>query len=190
MISSIDVFLAQSTKLTSWLSPIWILSIGVGLGFVLVLFGLLKIFLFSKVPFLNTIADRTGLRWVFGILLSLVYSALALGAFYILSGADNVLANNVDAVTNQRYSKLVESFTLFLILVIPFCIYLGFGAWYLISKKRAPETLTLFPAVARGDVHLLPVRLILRVLERLLSHLHVLPFHADIPVNGISASMS
>lgn len=144
MISSIDVFLAQSTKLTSWLSPIWILSIGVGLGFILVLFGLLKIFLFSKVPFLNTIADRTGLRWVFGILLSLVYSALALGAFYILSGADNVLANSADAATNQAYGKLVESFTLFLILVIPFCFFLGFGAWYLISKKRAPETLTLF----------------------------------------------
>ena len=83
MISSIDVFLAQTTRLTSWLSPIWILSIGIAAGFVLVLFLLLKVFLLSKVPFLNTIADRTGLRWVFGILLSLVYVGFAVVGFII-----------------------------------------------------------------------------------------------------------
>ncbi len=144
MISSLDVFLAQSTKLTSWLSPIWILSIGVALGFVLVLMGLLKVFLLSKVPFLNTVAERPGLRWGLGIFLSLVYSCLAVLLFYYLSDADKILANYGSDTASRSYGKLVESFTLFLILVVPFCFLLGFGNWFLISKKRAPETMALF----------------------------------------------
>ena len=144
MISSIDVFLAQATKLTSWLSPIWILSIGIGAGFVLVLLLLLKVFLLSKVPFLNTIADRTGLRWVFGILLSLVYLGFAVIGFYYLSDAANILEKFGDDPTSASYTVLVEGFSLFLIIVVPFCVFLGFGVLYLISKKRAPETLSLF----------------------------------------------
>ena len=144
MISSIDVFLAQTTKLTSWLSPIWILSIGIGAGFILVLLLLLKIIILSKVPFLNTIADRTGLRWVFGILLSVIYGGCAVVGFYYLSDAANILEKFGDDPTNSNYTALIEGFTLFLIIVLPFCVFLGFGAWYLISKKRAPETLSLF----------------------------------------------
>ena len=144
MISSLDVFLAQSTKLTSWLSPIWILSIGVALGFVLVLIGLLKVFLLSKVPFLNMVAERRGWRWGLGIVLSLVYSCLAVLLFYYLSDAGKILASYGEVTFSQSYDKLVESFTLFVILVVPFCFLLGFGNWFLISKKRAPETLALF----------------------------------------------
>ncbi len=144
MISSIDVFLAQSTKLTSWLSPVWILSIGITVGFLLVLLGLLKIFILSKIPFLNTVADHKGLRWGLGILLSLVYAAGALGAFYYLSDAENILANYEGNSSNQAYATLVEKFTLFLILGVPYCFLFGFGAWYLISKRRMPEILSMF----------------------------------------------
>jgi ABC-type transport system involved in multi-copper enzyme maturation permease subunit len=66
----ISLLLAQSEKVTSWLTPVWILSTGLAIGFVLVLgiWGLLL--LLGKSPLVNRLNDRTGTRVVAGLVLS------------------------------------------------------------------------------------------------------------------------
>ena len=118
--------LAQSLKVTNWLTPIWILSVGISIGFVLVLLTLLKIFIVSKLPFFNTVDEKPGLRWFFAILVTAAYTGLFLWFF------------------NWRYGSLMSgNIVLPLLFVIPLGLLVGWGFWSLVSKKRSGESFLL-----------------------------------------------
>lgn len=114
--------LAQTLKITNWLTPIWILSVGVAAGFILALLLLLKISIFSKIPFFNTVAEKPGLRYVMTGIVALVYTGLFL-AFY------SWRANGID---QQAFLPLL--------FVIPLSVLIGWGWWALVSRKRAGES--------------------------------------------------
>jgi ABC-type transport system involved in multi-copper enzyme maturation permease subunit len=119
--------IAQSLKVTNWLTPIWILSIGIAIGFVFVLLSLLKIAVFSRIPFFNSVAENPVLRIVLGTVLALIYIGLFL-VFYAWRYGNGTLDQGV---------------VLPLLFVVPVSLLLGWGSWQLISRRRAGETMMM-----------------------------------------------
>lgn len=116
-------FLAQNLKTTSWLSPVWILSLGVGLGFILLIIGFLKIKILQRIPFFNSVTESPSRYLVFGSVLSLIYVALFVAAQIWLTNGfrfDNV-------------------FRLALAFIIPISLGLGFGVWAMVARGTADE---------------------------------------------------
>jgi len=122
--------IAQSPAITNWLTPLWLLSVGVSIGFLLVLVALVKIWAMSKVPFFNRVGD--GPTWpVFGAILSLVYIACGV-LFY--AWAWNKFEFN---------ETLLKSIPLFLAFLVPISVLLGFGAWKLLTPRGSSEMFSL-----------------------------------------------
>ena len=122
--------IAQSPAITNWLTPMWLLSVGVSIGFLLVLVALLKIWVMSKVPFFNRVGD--GSAWpVFGVILSLVY--IACGVLFFAWAWNNFEFNEA----------LFKSIPLFLAFLVPISVLLGFGAWKLLTPRGSSEMFSL-----------------------------------------------
>lgn len=121
---SIDLFLAQSTFITVWFTPIWLLSVGVLIGFLLVLIMLGKIFLVSKIPGLNSIAENQGTRTIAAIVVGLLYTGLFVAYYY------------------WRYRDLSDVFFP-LLFVVPLSLVAGWGIWSLVSRHKAGEAISL-----------------------------------------------
>ena len=128
--------MAQSPSVTNWLTPVWLLSVGISIGFLLVLISLAKIWISSKIPFLNSIADGPS-KYIFGALLSIAYIGIGFAA-YAWSFYDFNFEILTDIETGNRQSSL-----LFLGFLIPLSLLLGFGAWRLVTPSGAREVLNL-----------------------------------------------
>jgi len=131
MTSLLDIvpLLAQdNVKLTNWLTPVWILSFGVSVGFLMAILLLIKISIFQRIPFFNSVFEKPALRYLFGILTGLLYVAGFLGFCYWRYGADHF---------NQ-------DFIFTLCFVVPACLLVGFGVWSLVSRRMIGETTPIF----------------------------------------------
>ena len=65
--SSVPFLLAQNIKVTNWLTPVWILSLGFAIGFAIVLLMMLKIVVFQRIKFFNSATENPGMRIGLGI---------------------------------------------------------------------------------------------------------------------------
>ena len=122
------LLLAQNIKVMNWLTPVWIVSIGISIGFIIVLLMMLKIYFFQRISGLNSVTEKPTLRIVLGIITSFVYLGLFLGFFYWRNGPP----------------KFDSDYFMLLGFGIPICILLGFGVWSLISRRMVGETMGLF----------------------------------------------
>ena len=123
--------LAQSQSVTNWLTPIWLLSVGISIGFLLVLVTLLKIWICSKLPLFSTAGNSRSFP-VWGSILSLLYLAIAVTCFLWYW---------------YRFDMSIvvqEDLLLFLGFAIPFCLLLGFGVWKVLTPRGAEEVFSLF----------------------------------------------
>lgn len=125
--------LGQSEKITNWFSPIWVISVGVAMGLVLVLILAAKIFLLSKISPLNRLAENRNSFLIVGTLSTVVLTALAFGLIYWYYGWA--------IISNEQ---MQGSFALLAGFIIPIAAIIGFGQWLLISKRRAAESLAMF----------------------------------------------
>lgn len=121
--NSLPLILAQDIRVTYWLTPVWLLSAGITIGFLLVLLTYIKISILQRIPGLNSIAADRKSFIVSGIILTLVYVGLY-GAFLYWM---------------QDFSFDLERDIQPMLYMLPLCAMLGFGAWTLISKKFAGE---------------------------------------------------
>ena len=126
--STIPFLIAQNIKVTNWLTPVWIVSVGIGLGFILALVMLLKIVVFQKIPGINSVTEKPVLRYVLGFLTSIIYLAAFLGFWYWRYGAD----------------QFTQEFVFPLCFIVPCCLLLGFGVWNLCARRLIGETGSLF----------------------------------------------
>ena len=123
--------IAQNQSVTNWLTPLWLLSVGISIGFLLVLVALIKIWFGSKLPVFSSVGD--GASWtVAGTVLSLIYVAAAI-AFFLWA----------------RYRFDTELFVgkdigLFLGFAIPLSFLLGFGVWKLMTPRGSEEVFSLW----------------------------------------------
>ena len=118
------VFIAQIPEITDWLTPVWLLSVGIGVGFVLSILMLVKLAVLQKIPLFNSVQLGTTKHHVLSLLLATVYTLIFL-AFY-----------------RWHYGSLtVDGDLIFaLAFVIPICLLIGYGAWRLVSEQMAGET--------------------------------------------------
>jgi len=118
------VFLAQRPEVTDWLTPVWLLSVGIAAGFVLSILMLVKLAFLQKIPLFNSVEPKTTKYHVFSILLATFYVVLFL--FYY----------------RWQYGALTfDSDLIFaLAFVIPLCLFIGYGAWRLVAKRMSGET--------------------------------------------------
>jgi len=118
------VFLAQLPQVTDWLTPIWLLSVGIGLGFVLSILMLVKLAVLQRIPLFNSIDSNSPKYHIFSLLLAAAYVVLFL-VYY-----------------RWRYGSLTFDNDLIFALafVVPICLLIGYGAWRLVSKQMAGET--------------------------------------------------
>jgi len=128
------LLLAQSVKITNWLTPVWVMALGITLGFILVLLVLLKIRLMQHVPWINEVAEKRGLYLVLGIVLSLVYLGLFVG--WMVWKNQYSFANMKETNTSSVWLPYVFA--------IPLCGLLGFGAWKLVSRRMQGELVEVF----------------------------------------------
>lgn len=136
MFESAFSLLAQREEITNWLTPIWLLSLGVAVGFVLVLLFLGKIYLCSKIPGINRVSDKLGMRIALGTVVAAVISGLFV-AFYVWSYGTKLGAEF--SLADFDWSQLV----LPLSFVIPFSLLVGIGGWSLFSQRGADEAMAL-----------------------------------------------
>ncbi len=120
-----DLLLAQSAKITNWLTPVWLISVGISIGFLLVILVLVKIFIVSKIPGLNSVPENRNRHITLSVILGGAYVGLFVW-FY-----------------SWKYG--IEQTIIFpLLFVVPLSLILGWGAWILVSKRAAPEVFQLF----------------------------------------------
>lgn len=120
--------LAQSEQITNWLTPVWMISVGVSIGYLLALLLLLKIVIGQRIPFVNSITRNKPLHIALGVLLALVYVGLFIGFRYWRMGP---MFNWNDMIFPVCF-------------VAPFCLLLGFGAWSLVASRMVGETVSIF----------------------------------------------
>ena len=120
--------LAQSASTTNWLTPVWLYSVGITIGFVLALIMLVKIAIGRRIPGVNQIYDNLTTRLIFGIGLGLVYLGIFLAFSFWYVG---------DEAFNKNFFVLVS-------VLLPISLIIGFGAWALISKRQIGETNSIF----------------------------------------------
>ena len=126
--SSVPSLIAQSIKITNWLTPVWIVSVGIAVGFLLALVMLIKILVLQKIPGINSVTEKPTLRYLLGFLTSIVYLGMFLGFFYWRYGID----------------QFGQEFIFPLCFIVPLCLLLGFGVWNLCSRRMIGETGALF----------------------------------------------
>jgi ABC-type transport system involved in multi-copper enzyme maturation permease subunit len=125
---SFPLILAQDIRVTYWLTPVWILSAGITLGFLLVLLSYVKIAILQRIPVLNSVASNRNSFIIGGIVLTLVYLGLYAAFLSWMQGFTFSLERELQPM----------------IYMLPVCAIFGFGAWTLISKKFAGEFSTQF----------------------------------------------
>lgn len=140
-ISSIPLLLAQNIKVTNWLTPVWIVSLGVAIGFILVILMLIKILVMQRIAGLNSVTEKPVLRWILGILTSIVYLGLFIGFWYWRFGPDYVYNPGALAVEGVEPTP---NYILPFVFLIPLSLLLGFGVWSVISRRMIGETFSLF----------------------------------------------
>ena len=117
------LFFAQAENITNWLTPVWLISLGIALGFVLVLIGVAKLYIGQKIGFFNRVAEKPSLFAIFGILTGLIYTGLFVAWF----------------VWRYGWSAMDDSFYVGTLLVLAATLLIGFGVWKLVSRKMQGE---------------------------------------------------
>ncbi|MFT5301655.1 MAG: ABC-type transport system involved in multi-copper enzyme maturation permease subunit [Mariniblastus sp.] len=127
--SAFPFLLAQNIKITNWLTPVWLISLGIAIGFILVLLMLAKIVFCQRISWLNSVTEKPGLRIGLGIVTSIAYLGMFLGFCYWRNGS-------------EMFSD--SSMVMPLGFAIPLSLLLGFGVWSLVAKRMQGETIGLF----------------------------------------------
>ncbi len=70
------LLLGQSDRITSWLTPVWMLMTGIAIGFVFVLALWALLLALSRVPWVNRIYEKNGLRLAVGLGLAAAFFGL------------------------------------------------------------------------------------------------------------------
>ena len=125
--TSVPFLIAQNIKVTNWLTPVWLISLGITIGFILVLLMMAKILIFQRVKFFNTVSENSRKYTIFGLLTGGVYFGLF--TWYLSWKTGSLLSA-------ESVMPLCFAF--------PISMFVGFGAWRLVARRMIGETSGLF----------------------------------------------
>jgi ABC-type transport system involved in multi-copper enzyme maturation permease subunit len=125
--TSVPFLIAQNIKVTNWLTPVWLISLGITIGFILVLLMMAKILIFQRVKFFNTVSENSRKYTIFGLLTGGVYFGLF--TWYLSWKTGSLLSA-------ESVMPLCFAF--------PISMFVGFGVWRLVARRMIGETSGLF----------------------------------------------
>lgn len=129
------ILLAQSLKITAWLTPIWIFATGAALGYLLILAFLGVINGLGRVAAVNRTVARPAGSIVVGVVTSTVVFA-ALVSFHVWQ---TFLVNDVSEFTDDARQRLWTTFGLFVVFALAGSLIVGFGCARLVSQRGLEE---------------------------------------------------
>lgn len=106
----------------------WLISVGVAIGFIIVLLMMAKIVVIQRIGGLNSVTEKPVLRTVLGVLLGLIYLGLFIGFSYWRTGPEIFDSNFVMPVC---FAAVM-------------CMVIGFGAWNVVSRSMIGEIWGIF----------------------------------------------
>jgi ABC-type transport system involved in multi-copper enzyme maturation permease subunit len=125
--TSVPFLIAQNIKVTNWLTPVWLVSLGITIGFIFVLLMMAKILIFQRVKFFNTVSENSRKYTIFGLLTGGVYFGLF--TWYLSWKTGSLLSA-------ESVMPLCFAF--------PISMFVGFGVWRLVARRMIGETSGLF----------------------------------------------
>lgn len=125
--TSVPFLIAQNIKVTNWLTPVWLVSLGITIGFIFVLLMMAKILVFQRIKFFNTVSEDSRKYTIFGLLTGAIYFGLF--TWFLSWRTGNIFSS-------EAVMPLCFAF--------PISMVVGFGAWRLIARRMIGETVDLF----------------------------------------------
>ena len=119
------LLLGDLIKITNWLTPVWFLSVGISLGFLLIILAIMLIKALQPVSRLNAIAESKGSWIVAGGISTLLLAAGGMGLILWQSPS--------------FFSEYENPIGLAVVLVLFLSLFFGFGFWKLIGRRFRPE---------------------------------------------------
>ena len=136
MIETTGLLAQTFTSPATWLTPLWILSVGVLAGTVLVVILLALLWGVSRVPVLGGVYDNRPLRLRVGLVLSFLFMGLAAWKIAVPQFAVwNEASGQGVALRNELLLSLI---------LIPVALGLGFGVLALVSRRAMDDLLGAF----------------------------------------------
>ena len=125
--TSVPFLIAQNIKVTNWLTPVWLVSLGITIGFIFVLLMMAKILIFQRVKFFNTVSEDSRKYAIFGLLTGGLYFGLF--TWFLSWKTGSVFSS--ESIMPLCFAFLISMFV-------------GFGVWRLIARRMIGETSGLF----------------------------------------------
>jgi len=125
--TSVPFLIAQNIKVTNWLTPVWLVSLGITIGFIFVLLMMAKILIFQRVKFFNTVSEDSRKYTILGLLAGFLYFGLF--TWYLAWQTGSVFSS-------ETVMPLCFAF--------PISMFVGFGSWRLTARRMIGETSGLF----------------------------------------------
>lgn len=127
MLDSAFLLLAQNETVMNWFTPVWIIALGISLGFLIAMLYVGGTYLISRIGGLNRIGTDPRGFWIAGGLTTLLLHLAVVGIPLWRGGWEQTFGQD----------------PLALVFVIPLLTLIGFGTWLLCSKARIDEMLDL-----------------------------------------------
>ena len=121
------LLLAQNEQVTGWLTPVWMISVGITIGFIIALLVLGLMYVLSRISPLNRLNDNVTTRIISGLLLTVLVLAGFIG-YSIYSG----MWDRMEAGRDQL---------LFVMFAAGTSVLVGFGLIAFMSRRRFDEIL-------------------------------------------------
>lgn len=123
MLDSAFLFLGQAETVMNWFTPVWIIALGISIGFLVAMLYAGVVFLISRIPVLNQVGVRSSSFWAAGGLTTAILAALAVGL----------------PVSQNGWQATYGDDPLRLVFVLALAAVVGFGTWVLGAKSRIDE---------------------------------------------------
>lgn len=128
MLDSAFLLLAQNETVMNWFTPVWIIALGISLGFLIAMLYVGGTYLVSRIGGLNHIGSDSRGFWIAGGLTTLLLHLLVVGI----------------PVWRSGWQETYGQDPLALAFIVPLLALIGFGTWLLCSKARIDEMLDMF----------------------------------------------
>lgn len=141
----IHSLLLANEQTSNWLTPVWLVALGLVAGFLLFALFWGVIFLLSRVPAISRISESHGGRWIAGLILGATIFGLGLWGCYQagwLRGEDPwVIVDDTKGAVDEGQADSSNSSWLAGILLAGLSLALGVGLVSLVSARRREEIL-------------------------------------------------
>lgn len=131
-----SLLIAQSEKVTNWLTPVWVLSVGITIGLILVALFVGLFWLLSRVPGLNELDSTREKRNIFGSIFSVIAAAIMISIILW-----RYFSLSIFLGSNDPSNEFYQHYVVWILLALVAAPAIGFGLVPLLSKTRSAEIL-------------------------------------------------